>query len=191
VWGSALDVLLNDLRKAIHNSSEQFPHEALERQMRASGKSLVFTDEEIEELADMRYPSRNLFGLLTMLFPFVDTRNLFHIDHVFPTAVFHARKLKQLGLSPQQIEILQDHKDRLPNLQLLQGPDNQSKSSQLPASWIKETYKTDEDRKDYISRYLLDGVMVGLDEFEAFFEKRRKRLIARILIVLNGETKEG
>lgn len=191
VWGSALDVLLNDLRKVIHNSSEQFPHEALERQMRAGGKSLVFTDEEIEELADMRYPSRNLFGLLTMLFPFVDTRNLFHIDHVFPTAVFHARKLKQLGLSPQQIEILQDHKDRLPNLQLLQGPDNQSKSSQLPASWIKETYKTDEDRKDYISRYLLDGVMVDLDEFEVFFEKRRKRLIARIMIVLNGETKEG
>jgi hypothetical protein len=191
VWGSALDVLLNDLRKVIHNSNEQFPHEALERQMRTSGKSLVFTHEEIEELADMRYPSRNLFGLLTMLFPFVDTRNLFHVDHVFPTTLFHARKLKQLGLSQEQIEIFQDHKDRLPNLQLLQGPDNQSKSGQLPASWIKDTYKTDEDRKDYISRYLLDGVMVGLDEFEAFSEKRRKRLIARISLVLNGETKEG
>jgi hypothetical protein len=189
VWGSALDVLLNDLRKVIRTSCERFLHEALERQMRTSGKNLEFTREEIEELADMRYPSRNLFGLLAMLFPFVDTRNLFHIDHVFSTTLFHARKLKQLGLSQEQIEIFQDHKDRLPNLQLLQGADNQSKSGQLPASWIKETYKTDGERKDYISRYLLDGVMVGLDQFEIFFEGRRKRMIETISLVLNGEMK--
>ena len=62
----------------------------------------------------MKYGSRDLFGLLTLLFPFVDTRNLFHIDHVFPRAAFHARKLKELGLSEDDIERLQDLKDRLP-----------------------------------------------------------------------------
>jgi hypothetical protein len=158
IWGSGLDVLLSALREIVRASGGKFPDESLEREMRVRGKSLTFTQEELEELADMKYGSRDLFGLLTLLFPFVDTRNQFHIDHVFPTAAFHARKLKQLGLSEEDIVRLQDNKDRLPNLQLLQGSDNQSKNDEMPAKWITETYKKDEDRKDYISRHMLDGV---------------------------------
>jgi len=186
IWGSGLDVLLTALREVIRNTTGKFPDESLEREMRARGKSLTFTQEEVEELADMKYGSRDLFGLLTLLFPFVDTRNQFHIDHVFPSAVFHARKLKQLGLSKDEVERLQDSKDRLSNLQLLGGPDNQSKNDQMPAKWIAETYKKDEERKDYISRHMLDGVMTDLSGFEAFFKGRRQRLLERIVVVLNG-----
>jgi hypothetical protein len=186
VWGSGLDVLLTALREVIRAAAGKFPHESLEREMRVRGKSLAFTNEEIEELADMKYGSRDLFGLLTLLFPFVDTRNQFHIDHVFPTAVFHARKLKQMGLLEEEIARLQDSKDRLPNLQLLQGPDNQSKNDEMPAKWIAATYKKDEDRQDYISRHMLDGVMTDLSGFEAFSKGRRERLLERIKVVLNG-----
>ena len=186
IWGSGLDVLLTALREVIRNTTGKFPDESLEREMRARGKSLTFTQEEVEELADMKYGSRDLFGLLTLLFPFVDTRNQFHIDHVFPSAVFHARKLKHLGLSEDEVERLQDSKDRLSNLQLLGGPDNQSKNDQMPAKWIAETYKKDEERKDYISRHMLDGVMTDLSGFEAFFKGRRQRLLERIVVVLNG-----
>jgi hypothetical protein len=188
IWGSGLDVLLTALREVIRNASGKFPDESLEREMRARGKSLTFTQEEVEELADMKYGSRDLFGLLTLLFPFVDTRNQFHIDHVFPSAVFHARKLKQLGFSENEIESMQDSKDCLSNLQLLQGPDNQSKNDQMPAKWIAETYKKYEDRKDYISRHMLDGVMTDLSGFEAFFKGRRQRLLERIVEVLNRPT---
>jgi hypothetical protein len=191
IWGSGLDVLLTALREVIRNSSDKFPDESLEREMRVRGKSLTFSPEEVEELADMKYGSRDLFGLLTLVFPFVDTRNQFHIDHVFPSAVFHARKLKQLGLSEEEIERLQDNKDRLSNLQLLQGPDNQSKNDQMPAKWIAETYKKEEDRKDYISRYVLDGVMTDLTGFDAFFKGRRGRLLERIESVLNGPAETG
>lgn len=154
--------------------------------MRGRGKSLVFTEEEIEELLDMKYGSRDLFGLLTLLFPFVDTRNQFHIDHVFPTAQFHARKLKKAGLADTEIERLQELKDRLPNLQLLQGADNQSKSGQMPAEWIDATFKTKQDRQEYIERHLLDGVMTGLDGFDAFFDARRNLLKEKIREVLNA-----
>lgn len=186
IWGSGLDVLLTALREVIRNDSEKFPDEELEREMRVRGKSLTFTNEEVEELADMKYGSRDLFGLLTLLFPFIDTRNQFHIDHIFPSAVFHARKLKQLGFSEDEVARLQDSKDRLPNLQLLQGPDNQSKNDQMPAKWIAETYKKEEDRKDYISRHMLDGVMTDLSGFEAFFKTRRRHLLERVKIALNG-----
>jgi hypothetical protein len=188
IWGSALDVLLTALREVIRESHDTFPDIALEHEMRTRGKSLTFSEEEIEDLADMKYGSRDLFGLLTMLFPFVDTRNQFHIDHVFPTAVFHARKLKQLGFSPEQIETMQDRKDRLANLQLLQGADNQSKSDQMPADWITETFKEVDDRKDYILRHQLDGVMVELNSFDTFYETRRIALLGRITAVLNSQT---
>lgn len=188
IWGSALDVLLTALREVIRTSHDIFPSQALEREMRSRGKSLHFSQEEVEDLADVKYGSRDLFGLLTMLFTFVDTRNQFHIDHVFPTAIFHARRLKQLGLSQEQIEELQDRKDRLPNLQLLQGADNIAKSDQMPAEWIEITYKKTEERQDYISRHLLDGVMVDLTGFHGFYDKRRENLLAKISEVLNSDT---
>jgi len=58
----------------------------------------------------------------------------------------------------------------------------------MPAQWIAETYKKDDDRKDYISRHMLQGVMTDLSGFEAFYESRRKRLLQRIMEVLNPPT---
>jgi len=192
IWGSALDVLLSALREVIRgDASGRFPVQEMEREMRVRGKSLTFTDEEIEDLVDRRYGSRDLFGLMTLLFPFIDTRNQFHIDHVFPRTVFHASKLKALGLSAEDSARIADLKERLPNLQLLQGADNQSKSGQMPAAWIKETHKKDDDRKDYISRHMLDGVMTDLIGFEAFYKSRRQQLLERIVAVLNRPTDAG
>ncbi len=189
IWGSALDVLLSALREVIRSDdSGEFPVEAIERDMRGRGKSLAFTDEEIQDLADRRYGSRDLFGLLTLLFPFIDTRNQFHIDHIFPRAVFHANKLKALGLSGDESARLQELRECLPNLQLLQGPDNQSKSSQMPEQWIAATYKKDDARKDYISRHMLEGVMTDLNGFQKFYDARRKRLVEKIVSVLNRPT---
>jgi hypothetical protein len=194
VWGSALDVLLSALREVIRsNPVEKFPIEEMEREMRVRGKSLTFTNEELEDLADRRYGSRDLFGLMTLLFPFVDTRNQFHIDHIFPRAVFHAKKLKGLGYSDDDVLRMAEMKERLPNLQLLQGADNQSKSGQMPAKWIAETYETDDARKDYISRHMLEGVMTDLKGFEEFYDTRRRRVLERITAVLNrpNETEQG
>jgi hypothetical protein len=58
----------------------------------------------------------------------------------------------------------------------------------VTAQWIAGTYKKDDDRKDYISRHMLDGVMTNLNGFEAFYESRRKRILERIVAVLNGPT---
>jgi hypothetical protein len=187
IWGSALDVLLTALRETIRDSHETFPFVELEREMRGRGKSLLFSKEEIEDLVDIKYGFRDLFALLTMLFPFVDTRNQFHIDHVFPTAAFHTRKLKQRGLLDAEIELLQDHKDRLPNLQLLQGPDNQS-NDQMPPAWIADTFKQPNEQMDYISRHLLGNVMVDLDGFEAFYDARRSVLVEQIAVIVNSQT---
>jgi hypothetical protein len=186
IWGSGLDVLLSALRETIRSHGrDAFPTDDIEREMRTRGKNLAFTEEEVQELADMQYGARNLFGLLTLLFPFVDTRNLFHVDHIFPRGQFHARKLKAAGLSEEAISHLQEIKERLANLQLLEGPDNQSKQDKMPSLWIAETFKKEDDRKDYISRHMLGNVPADLAGFEAFYQARRKRLLERIATVLN------
>lgn len=186
VWGSGLDVLLTALREIIRSdASGGFPDEALEREMRSRGKGLTFGDEEIQELVDMKYGARDLFALMTLLFPFVDTRNLFHVDHVYPRAAFHARKLKASGFTQDQIDHLQDLKERLPNLQLLGGPENQAKQDVMPEQWIASVYPNVDDRKDYLDRHALVSLSPDVSGFEAFFANRRNRLLERILAVVN------
>lgn len=186
IWGSALDVLLTGLREVIRiDGSERFPDEALEKDMRSRGKGLTFSDEELQELVDMKYGARDLFGLMTLIFPFVDTRNQFHIDHVYPRASFHAKKLKTSGFTPDQIERMQDLKERVPNLQLLGGPENQSKQDTMPEQWIASAYPKPDDRNDYVDRHALVGITSDLGGFEAFYGGRRGRLLEKIRAVVN------
>lgn len=187
IWGSALDVLLTGLREVIRvDGVDKFPYDAIEREMRVRAKGLTFGDEELQELVDVKYGSRDLFGLMTLLFPFVDTRNQFHIDHVYPRAGFHAKRLKASGFTPEQIERMQDWKERLPNLQLLGGPENLSKQDTMPEQWIASTYSNPKDRIDYVDRHALTGVTSDLKGFEEFYVKRRARLLERIRAVVNA-----
>ena len=76
IWGSGLDTLLTALREVIRNSnSNEFPAAELRRIMAQRGKTLDFIQEEIEDLADMRLGDRRIFPLLTMLFPYLDSRD--------------------------------------------------------------------------------------------------------------------
>ena len=94
VWGSA-DSLLRDLRDAIEEHGEHgFPISQIESKMAARGKSLMLGDEEIEDLLDLQYGRNRTFAVLAILFPHVNTRNIHHIDHVFPRAMLNANTLK-------------------------------------------------------------------------------------------------
>ena len=67
------------------------------------GKSLTFEPEEIEELVSMQYGDKRLFALLSLLFPFVDLHNQFHIDHVFPISRFTTQRLLKSGVPEAKI----------------------------------------------------------------------------------------
>ncbi|MFN7917881.1 MAG: DUF262 domain-containing protein [Vicinamibacterales bacterium] len=188
IWGSGLDVVLSAIRDVLQTSvANVFPSGAIEHEMRTRGKNLEFAKDELEDLLDRRYGDREVFALLTMLFPFVDTRNQFHIDHIFPRAIFHANRLKALGFSPEEVARMQDMKERLANLQLLEGSENQSKSAQMPGEWLTSLFSQDGDRQNYVSNHYLHGIDGGVSEFEAFYKARRDRLRERIAVVLNQQ----
>lgn len=189
IWGSGLDTLLRDLREVIKTQgSTSFPLAAVEKAMALRGKSLAVTDALIEDVLALEYGKARTFAVLAVLFPHVDTRNLFHVDHVFPAARFDKKVLAALTdvdgtpkFSAEQIAELIELRDKLPNLELLPGLENIGKSDQAPDDWLAAQYASPDDRSAFLSRNALPPTLPhSIDEFMAFYEQRRDILVARI-----------
>ena len=186
IWGSGLDTLLTALREVIReDASGQFPVENMRRRMASRGKTLEFVKEEIDDLADMKYSDHRVFAMLSLLFPFVDLRNRFHVDHVFPRSHFTTARLRRAGVSEDRLDIFQDYADRLPNLQLLDGDENQEKQATLPAKWLREHFGNDREREAYCERHSLGHIPDSITDFETFYENRRERLTNLIEKLVN------
>lgn len=184
IWGSGLDTLLTALRDVIRVDHTSFPGEALEKVMAARGKSLSFGPEEVDDLLDMEYGDRRLFPLLSILFPFIDVRQLHHIDHFFPKSQLQRRKLEKAGCNPAYAEECLAARDRLANLQLLEGLLNVSKNDSLPAPWMELTYPDPTVRQAVLDRHDLGFAPATHLDFIAFYNARREKLRARLAILL-------
>lgn len=181
IWGSGLDTLLTALRDEIQRDGEDgFPEAGLRRVMTQRGKSLTFEAEEIEELLHLEYSDKRTFSLLSLLFPFVDLRNQFHVDHVFPISRFTRAKLQRIGFDPEEAEEIQRMANGLPNLQLLEGPINNEKRARLPAEWIRDHLEAEKSQKNYLDNHLLGELPEDISGFRAFHEARREELRPRI-----------
>ncbi|PYV75512.1 MAG: hypothetical protein DMG96_16945 [Acidobacteria bacterium] len=128
------DTVLSNMRAIIKSSHEGFPSEALADKIR-------FTEEDIDYILATRYGQKQVFLVLSLLYPWVDYRNAFHLDHIHPQTMFSGKKLKQAHLPEQDIEFCLAHYDELPNLQILANIPNIEKSNQPFDKWLADTYK--------------------------------------------------
>ena len=188
IWGSGLDTLLTALRETIRTSGNgHFPEETLRETMTHRGKSLDFAPDEVEDLSDIGYGDNRLFALLTLLFPHVDCRNKFHIDHVFPKSRFTSARLKATGVDEQAIDEFQDCADGLANLQLLDGQINSEKRAKLPADWLEEHFPAAQTRQHYSDLHLFGDVPAAIKDFRDFYYQRRELLRERIAHLVQSE----
>lgn len=191
IWGSGLDTLLTALRETIaEHGDDSFPADKLQEVMSRRGKSLHFTDDETNELVEMQYGDKRLFALLVLLFPFVDVKNHFHIDHIFPQSRFTKPKLKKAGVLEEDIESFQEMVNGLPNLQLLEGHENIEKLASMPADWMKATYSTKSSMTNYCENHRLGNIPELITEFRTFYEARRDSLRSRIVELLATQDTE-
>jgi hypothetical protein len=188
VWGSGLDTLLTSLRRQIRDhGSDAFPSAELEAAMAARGKSLSFSVEEIDALADTKYGGR-AFAVLAALYPGFDGTKAFHVDHVFPRAKFKRPALTKAGLAEEDIEACIDRRDGLANLQLLEGQVNTSKQATMPAAWMDDHFGGDTaSRQLYVAGHHLEGLPTGFEGFLAFYAQRRQRIRSRLAERLDVE----
>lgn len=182
VWGSGLDTTLNDLRDVIRtHGTQHFPVNELEVALAKRGRTLRFEEAEIQDLADLAYGDKRTFPLLSLLYPFIDLRNEFHIDHVFPQTKFKRQALRQAGIDPDAIDGIQDHAQRLGNLQLLQGSLNMAKNDAMPNTWLDTIFKDNKPgRDDYLHRHDIPQPPEDINSFETFYNGRRERITARL-----------
>ena len=185
IWGSGLDTLLTALRDVIREQHDTFPVEQLEKVMAGRGKSLAFGPEEIEDLLDIQYGDRRLFPLLSLLYPFIDTCQLHHIDHFFPRSQLQRRRLEKYGIESAVIEECLVARDRLGNLQLLEGLLNISKNDSLPAEWMEAVYPDGYQRQAVLDRHDLGQPPASATEFMDFYNSRRDRLKGRLTKLLS------
>lgn len=188
IWGSGLDQLLRALRETIvAHGGQHFPAAELERTMAARGKSLRVSEEIVDALLDLRYGDATTFPVLAMLFPHVNTRNNHHVDHVVPTAGLTKSALRRAGHSEDEVESILLAKDRLPNLELLEGLDNISKSAKMPADWAQEVFPTPDDLAVYRERQAMPAHLpADLNDFSEFYTQRRTMLRERLLRTLGA-----
>ena len=189
IWGSGLDTLLAALRGVIQKSDGPFPDVAIRSKMAELGRPLSFTSEEIENLADTKYGNSRVFALLSLLFPSIDvTRSHFHIDHIFPQVRFRKTELRQAGVPDAEHAEFAECRDRLANLQLLEGKTNGGKLAKLPFDWLDEMDL--EKRRAHCERHLLGDVPEQMADFLSFYETRRCALREKIATLLGTEMPE-
>lgn len=185
IWGSGLDTLLLNLRAAIKEyGATGFPVEQIEIAMAPLGKSLRFDEEEIQNLLSLTFGDKRVFSLLSLLYPGMNFRNEFHVDHISPRSHFTRRRLAAAGIPEADIDGLITLRDRLPNLQLLEGPANLAKLDKLPAAWIREAYPDQGARDAYRYRHDLGDIPEDVTGFREFYEARRARLAERLRSLL-------
>lgn len=196
VWGSGLDTLLRDLREIIKTQGDSaFPVAEIERAMSRRGKPLTITDALVDDILSLAYGKARTFAVLVALFPHVDTRNQFHVDHVFPAALLDKKALRRqkkddgtTSFTPGEIDELLDRRDRLPNLQLLPGLENIGKSAKLPENWLGAEYPSAHDRSAFLERNALpQSLPRSVEEYRDFFDERSVKLAARIHSLLKPQ----
>lgn len=181
VWGSGLDTLLTRVRAVIReNGSEAFPAQELSVAMAEIGKSLTFSEDEIDALLGARYGGSETFALLSLLYPTGATAGRHHVDHLYPRSWFTEAKLTKAGLPAE----LGSQVDELANLQLLTPAENISKGSRPPAQWLNEAFPDEVARGAIVALHGLGHVSDDIRDFPPFFETRRKVLASRLRAAL-------
>ena len=192
VWGSGLDTLLLSLRSAIRETDAmEFPLESVESAMAGRGKSLRFDEDEIRDLLEMSYGDRRIFTVLSLLYPGMDFRHEFHVDHIFPRNLMTRRRLLAAGIDPIDLDRTRYRMDRLANLQLLEGPTNVAKTDKLPMEWLREQFPDDTARDYYRARHDLGDIPESINGFDTFYQGRRNRiagLLRDLLGVIQAES---
>lgn len=185
------DNVLRPIRKVIQENGESFPLEKIILQFKGTNKTLIFSDEDIENLMYYKYGQGFTFSVLSLLYPSLDFRNLFHVDHIFPKSQFTKAKLRNRGILEKDIGTYQEYFNYLGNLQLLEATPNIEKLNKDFDLWLNQTYPDNNDRREYEKRHLIPDVDLVLENFIKFFEEREELMKTKFKQILQGEKQEA
>lgn len=168
LFGVASDEALNNTRKALKDIDcvkTPFTLSMFSGVHLTGGRSFTVTKEDIEYWLDNYEKGQNTYVLLSLLYPNLKLSQVtFHQDHCHPYIGFDSKNIKHLGLSEDKVYDWQRKRNLLPNLQFLEGSENESKNKTPLKDWVESGHTFE---------YRPDGVSFDLKDFDYFFEDRR------------------
>jgi len=183
------DNVLRPLRQVLSEQNSSFPLTKIVDKLKGGTKSIVFNDDEIENLFYYRHGQRYTFSALALLYPSLDFRNKFHQDHIFPQSFFTKKKLTEKGIAgADKVEFYLNNFNYLANLQLLEGVHNQEKSDTDFEEWLYRTHPDEQERKDYMNKHYIPDINLNFDNFETFITERKKLMADKFKSILELDT---
>lgn len=177
IYGVASNSALTNTRAAIDKyncAKKTFNISIFDGVHLVGNREFKITKEDVTSYMD-REKGLYTFYLLTLLYPDLKLGQIkFHQDHVHPYVSFD--ELDSTKLSETQISKWKEMRNTLPNLQLLEGSENESKNRVPLADWIKVGNKVlYSDKKESTDLY----------NFEKYYEKRKQNMISKLLEIFN------
>lgn len=176
-FGGQPDNVLRPIRQVLQQNIGKFPFEQIIDKLRSGTKSMTFNFDELENLLDYNYGQKYTFSTLALLYPTLDLKNKFHVDHIFPKKLFSKRQLRSKDIPEDKIDEFREYYDYLGNLQLLEGTLNHEKSSAEFEHWLSRMFPDRSSKKEYMKKNLIPDVDLSLSNFIEFFEEREKLIL--------------
>lgn len=184
-FGGGVDTVLRTARKTIKDSqSSTFPEQELYASFASIGRGLRFEEEELEDLLDQSYGSSLIYSVLSLLYPGVDVSIRFHEDHIFPLKVITRKRLTDAGVPEDKVEDYLNRRNRLANLQLLEGDHNIGKGTKMPDVWLREHFTPEKIEAWMCRNYITEDIPESITGFLKFYESRRAEMRARLAEIL-------
>ena len=146
---------------------------------------MSFDQAELDGLLSYRFGQSYTFTVLTMLYPWLKYDQQFHLDHIFPRAMFNKRELRQRGIPEEKWSLWLDQVDSIANLQLLQGSVNMSKSDQEFEAWIQGQFGTPPALAHYREQHFIPDIDLSFENFPNFLEARANVMRANLTRLLD------
>lgn len=197
IFGGQSDTVLSSLRNALRKEvqagnqkrfelkNDEYNFSDILRIKLPANKSLYITSEDIEEFLTYKKGS-NTFSILSLLYPQLKFNQVqFHQDHIHPESKFSNSELKTIGLDDEQIKIWQNMKDQLPNLQLMEGKENESKYKKHFEVWFNgvddKGMPNVSDKTHFLRQnYIPENTSLEFKNFIDFFIARKESLMGKI-----------
>ncbi len=171
------DGVLKPVRSIIDDNPGKFPYEKIAEYFRGTNRDILFTEDSIDNLLWSKYGTGDLLVVMSVLYPWADLKNNFHVDHIFPKSKFTVKKLTKRGFSDDKVAFYMDNVNYIGNLQLLEATPNEEKNNKDFDDWLNETFTDLEQLKAYKEKHFIPDVNLKFDNFEEFFEAREELIV--------------
>ena len=181
------DNVLKPIRDILEkNGNNKFPFNEIVDKFKGSNKTIIFSEDDIDAILNQyEYKNSDTKNVLMLLYPSLDYRNIFHLDHIYPKSKFTKKYLRSNGVPEELLDEYISEVNSICNLQLLEAVPNQEKSDKDFEEWFKQKYENEREKTDYRNKHYLPDLEYSYGNFLEFIKQRKELLKNQLKSILS------